>query len=224
MQILQDVKLVIFDLDGVLVDSELLSFRAIEKELGKLGVVIDIEFFVRNFWGQSFSSAQKSVSEAFDYELSEDFVNIYRATLMENFKHNLKAIAHTQDVLTQLNTKTAVATGSSLQRATVSLQVSGLAPFFENTVFSASDLENPKPAPDIFLQVADVFGVQPSDCLVIEDSLSGITAANRANMKVWHFRGGSHFGNEYFKSYCDSHLANLRIDRAFDDMRDFFRG
>ena len=86
-----------------------------------------------------------------------------------------------------------MATSSSIERATLSLEVTGLLPFFEGQIFCASMVKRGKPAPDLFLHAAGTLGADPARCLVIEDSEVGLLAGENAGMTVWRFVGGSHF-------------------------------
>ena len=121
------------------------------------------------------------------------------------------------EVLASLPIASCVATSSSPPRARRSLELTGLLPHFEGRVFTASEVANGKPAPDLFLHAAKQMGVSPDQCLVVEDSVPGIKAALAASMRVWHFTGGSHFKGIGFLPGTE----DLKIP-AFDNWAKFF--
>ena len=102
-------------------------------------------------------------------------------------------MAGVRELIGGLDSPYCMATSSSIARATMSLEVTGLYPLFRDRIFCASMVANGKPAPDLFLHAARTLGVDPEKCLVIEDSEVGILAAQNAGMEVWRFVGGSHF-------------------------------
>lgn len=186
------IDLVIFDCDGVLIDSEIISARVLMAALEEAGVVVDFPYFKAHFLGRSFPRVAESIRQDFRVRLPESFESDYRARLLAAFECELKPVAGIVGVLESLAVRACVATSSSPQRAGRSLQLSGLDRFFGGDVFTASQVANGKPAPDLFLHAAAQCGVAPARCLVIEDSVPGLEAARAAGMEVWHFIGGSH--------------------------------
>jgi HAD superfamily hydrolase (TIGR01509 family) len=124
--------------------------------------------------------------------MPEGFMQATRAKIMHAFTDELRAIEGVAELLASLSTPVCVATNSHPDRVRHSLEITGLLPFFDPHVFSAFMVERGKPAPDLFLFAAEKFGVAPADCLVVEDSVHGVTAARAARMKVIGFCGGSH--------------------------------
>ena len=120
-------------------------------------------------------------------------------------------------VIEQLVTNSAVATSSSPERVARSLQITGLGTFFGTRVYTASEVSRGKPAPDLFLHVADKEGVEPSRCLVIEDSAPGVEAALSAGMNVLRYVGGSHFAGAQDPGSLDEKRAPV-----FDSWAEFF--
>lgn len=186
------VELVIFDCDGVLIDSEIISARVLMQALKDEGVEIDFAYFKANFLGRSFPKVAASVRSDFQVKLPDSFEADYRKNLLQAFDVELKPVPGIFPVLDKLACAACVATSSSPPRAAHSLKLTGLSEYFGDAVFTASLVANGKPAPDLFLHAARVCGVRPEACLVIEDSLPGLAAARAANMNVAHFLGGSH--------------------------------
>ena len=183
--------LVIFDCDGVLVDSEVISARVLVDLAAEEGIVFDVAHVRENFLGRSFPAVAQSIREDFGIPLSSDFEARYRARLLDRFEAELRPTEGVVKVLGRLALPACVATSSSPQRAARSLSVTGLDRFLPR-VFTASLVPRGKPAPDLFLHVAAEMGVAPENCLVIEDSRPGLIAARAAGMEVAFFAGASH--------------------------------
>ena len=189
--------LVIFDCDGVLIDSELLSGQVLIAEAALHGVPLTPAYVRDHFLGRSFPTVAQVIRERFAVTLPPDFEARYRASLLMLFESALKPTPGLTQLLDQLRLPTCVATSSSPQRVARSLAIAGLDRYFPR-VFTASQVARGKPAPDLFLFVADQMGVDPSRCLVIEDSRPGIAAAQAAGMPVLLYTGGSHMGGVGF--------------------------
>lgn len=214
---LRKISLVIFDCDGVLVDSEYLSAQVLVETFAEIGVAIDLPFVYTHFLGHSFSSVAAKFAKLHGTGVRESFETDYRASLLRRFSSDLKPMPGVIDVLDSLAIPYCVATGSSPLRVTRSLEVTGLSSRVKNRVFTTTMVTSGKPAPDIFLHVARKMQVPASQCLVIEDSASGIEAAKAAGMLVWQFTGGCHFQHGYNHQGTE-HL----VDRVFDRMDGFF--
>lgn len=191
--IMTDIRLVIFDFDGVLVDSEVISARMLVAELALHGVEIDLPYVARHFLGRSYPVVLHQIRQEFGIVLPEGFEADYRARLVEAFRHELRVMPGARETVEALRLPYALATSSSPARLMRSLEITGLAPLFEGRITTASEVANGKPAPDLPLLAAAKAGVRPEHCLLIEDSLAGIRAGLAAGMQVWHFTGGSHF-------------------------------
>jgi HAD superfamily hydrolase (TIGR01509 family) len=219
--------LVIFDCDGVLIDSEIISARMLIEELGQLGVDIDLGYVARHFLGRSYPTVMAQIRQEFRLDLPGDFEDRYRDRLLEAFRRDLRIMPGVLDVLDQLAVPYCVATSSSPRRVEMSLALTGLADMFGDRVFTASQVARGKPAPDLFLLAAAQMGHPPARTLVIEDSLTGVRAALAAGMTVWRFVGGSHFkepGTEpapRMASQADF-ATNDQPHRQFDDFAEFF--
>jgi HAD superfamily hydrolase (TIGR01509 family) len=185
--------LIIFDCDGVLVDSENLSAEVLMGLLAESGIAIDASVFRADFLGRSFAAAQARLHLRTGKSLPPDFHERYLERLLPCFEKRLRPMPGVETTLRNLNIKSCVASSSNPARLTTSLACTGLAAWFGDHVFSGATVKNAKPAPDLFLHAAAHMGVLPTRCLVIEDSEMGLMAARAAGMAVWHFCGGSHF-------------------------------
>lgn len=187
-----DTDLVIFDCDGVLIDSEVISARMLIAELKGYGVEMDMAFVSRHFLGRSYPVVLREVRERWGVALPAEFEDDYRARLLAAFGRELRVMPGAVEVVEALGRPYCLATSSSPERLASSLRLTGLAALFEGRSFTASEVARGKPAPDLFLHVAARMGVVPGRCLVIEDSLNGVRAGLAAGMEVWRFVGGSH--------------------------------
>lgn len=194
---LKPPSLLIFDCDGVLVDSEMLSAGVLMAMMAEVGLPITPEIFRADFLGRSFVSASKRVIERFGRPLPDDFQAGYRRRLFARMRSDLMPMDGVFDMLASLRTPYCLATSSSPERLAITLEVTGLAPYFAGRCFTASEVVHGKPAPDLFLLAAARMGVVPCECLVIEDSEMGVLAGRAAGMTVWHFTGGAHFRGGY---------------------------
>jgi HAD superfamily hydrolase (TIGR01509 family) len=212
--------LVIFDCDGVLIDSEIISARMLIEELAGLGVVIDLDHVARHFLGRSYPTVMAQIREDFRLDLPPDFEDRYRDRLLDAFHRDLKIMPGVLDVLDDLSVPFCVATSSSPRRVEMSLRLTGLAGRTQGRVFTASQVPRGKPAPDLFLFAAGQMGHDPARTLVIEDSMTGVRAALAAGMAVWRFVGGSHF--HQMTRGLDA-AADAWPQRQFDDFAAFFQ-
>ncbi len=186
------MKLVILDCDGVLIDSEVISAQMLIDQLARLGVDIDMAYVARHFLGRSYPTVMQTIRREFHLDLSPDFEEDYRNRLLAAFEDRLSIMPGVADFLDDLTLPVAVATSSSPRRVEMSLRRVGLWQRLGKVTYTASLVQHGKPAPDLFLHVANVMQVTPQDCIVIEDSLPGLQAGLAAGMQVWHFVGGSH--------------------------------
>lgn len=208
--------LIIFDCDGVLIDSEIISANTLIALLGELGVHIDFPYVQKNFIGRSFQKVAAEIGERFQINLPQGFEAQYRHQLLKSFETQLQPTPNIRKMLQQLDMKICVATSSSPERVSRSLQITKLIDCFEGNIFTASQVKNGKPAPDLFLLTAQTMGVNPANCLVIEDSQPGIEAAINAPMPVWHYNGGSHL-----KGIKWVDKSGYKADQTFSDWQDF---
>ena len=185
-------ELVIFDCDGVLVDSEPLSLRVWVETLGRAGHAIDLATASEMFLGRSMATNRRAVADAYGWRMIDADVERLRRDADDLFRRELRAIAGMDAVLDALDLPVCVASSGEPARIRLSLETTGLARHFGPHVFSAVEVAHGKPAPDLFLHAAARMGAAPAACLVIEDSRAGIMAAKAALMRVFAFTGGGH--------------------------------
>ena len=183
--------LVIFDCDGVLIDSELLSARADREVLAEYGIELSIEEILDRYTGISFAGAVADL-EARHGRLPPDFADRRRRHLWPLFDRELRAIPGVTAVIDALTCKMCVASSGRPDRLRHALSLVGLYDRFHPNIFSAVAVARGKPAPDLFLYASERRGVTPARCVVIEDSLPGVSAAIAAGMTVIGFVGASH--------------------------------
>lgn len=181
----------IFDCDGVLVDSEPLAAAELATAMRSLGAPVDQARVYDDYLGRSVRYVIQSALRDLSIDLAPAMPG-YAESLANRFRHELRPIPGMAGVLAQLTGPRAVASSSTPERLALTLGITGLARFFGSHVYSATMVENGKPAPDLFLLAAERLGVAPKDCVVIEDSPAGIMAAKAAGMRVIGFLGGSH--------------------------------
>ena len=214
----ENIQLIIFDCDGVLIDSETISAKVISNQFNKLGIDINTQYVQKHFVGQSYLKVKGHVLKNFNIQLADNFEEEYRVELLKVFDKELKIVPGIENILKQLNIQKCVATSSSKKRATSSLKTVGIYEYVKDNIFSAYNLgDKGKPAPDIYLNSAKKFNIEPQNVLVIEDSLVGIEGGKRAGMRTWHFIGASHL-----KAWDKNHKYTYEPDFVFDNMTKFF--
>jgi HAD superfamily hydrolase (TIGR01509 family) len=188
----QGPDLVIFDCDGVLIDSELLSVRAEIDLLAQEGITISAEDILERYVGISLAGMKADLERRFGRKLPDDFATRHHSRLMAIFDAELQVMPGIGVVLDGLSGKICVASSSTPERLRHALGLVGLFDRFDPYVFSATMVARGKPAPDLFLHAAAQMGAEPARCIVIEDSLVGVEAAVAAGMTAIGFTGGSH--------------------------------
>jgi HAD superfamily hydrolase (TIGR01509 family) len=211
--------LVIFDCDGVLVDSELLSCQCLSDELSEFGISLTLARALELFLGRSTSAVTQHYREL-GQMVPVDFPVRLKSRVLTAFERALQPIPDVETVLSGLRTPYCVASSSDLDRVALSLKVTGLRAPFGDRIYTAQMVARGKPAPDLFLYAADKMGAQPARTLVIEDSVSGVQAAKAAGMMVWGFVGGSHYRGRDGQAI----LSGAGADRVFAQMSDFWKG
>jgi HAD superfamily hydrolase (TIGR01509 family) len=208
--------LVIFDCDGVLVDSEPLSIAVLVQAMRDTGIEIDEEGAYQRFLGKSLATLIDTLETEFNVFADQAFLDRIREDLYARFRIELQPIPGISETLDRLDMPRCVASSSQLERIKLSLGLTGLLDRLEPNIFSASMVKRGKPAPDLFLYAAAQMGVAPENCIVVEDSPAGITAARAAGMTVLAFTGGSHANSAHYRS----ELARLAPEVVFDAMPD----
>lgn len=211
-----DTNLVIFDCDGVLVDSEPLAMRVLLEAIAECGLQIDPERAYDLFLGRSLAGITATLRSDFAVDLDDAALERMRLKLYAAFRAELRPLEGIGQALDRLETAFCVASSSQPERVRLSLEVTGLLARFEPNIFSATMVAFGKPAPDLFIHAAHRMGARPRDCVVVEDSPAGIEAARRAGMRVLCFTGASHAGAPGHRAA----LARLEPDAMFDNMSD----
>jgi HAD superfamily hydrolase (TIGR01509 family) len=207
--------LVVFDCDGVLVDSEPIATRLLLETLAGAGLTLDPEDAHGRFLGRSLASTREILARDFGLDLSDAALAEMRRHLYAAFRAELTPVPGIAETLDALPCAFCVASSSQPERIELSLTVTGLWPRFQGRAFSASMVPHGKPAPDLFLYAAGALGYAPAACLVVEDSPAGITAARAAGMRVVAFTGGSHATTDAHRAA----IAALAPDALIDDIR-----
>jgi HAD superfamily hydrolase (TIGR01509 family) len=181
--------LVIFDNDGVLVDSEGHANQILSDLLNQSGWAVNMtrEESMAEFLGRSLPAIRQLIEARLGHALPGDFEARYHARLFEVFDAELAAVPGVEDALERIRVPTCVASSGTHERIRRALAATGLLPRFEGRIFSAEDVARGKPAPDLFLHAARSLGVPPSRCAIVEDSPLGVDAANAAGMVAFGF-------------------------------------
>lgn len=206
--------LVIFDCDGVLVDSEPLSIRVLLELIAPMGVTLDIEAGYDRFLGRSLATIREALEAEFGVRLDEAALERMRGELKTTFTNELRPIPGIAETLPLLDLPFCVASSSLPERIAFSLEITGLWPHFAGRAFSATMVPRGKPAPDLFLHAAATMGHAPETAIVVEDSPVGITAAKAAGMRVVGFLGGGHARTPRHRATLEA----LGPDALIDDM------
>ncbi len=184
--------LVIFDCDGVLIDSQVIQARVDAAELTRLGHSITAEEAGARFLGVTTAAMQAEVERVLGRTLPTDFEATRDQLVDAAYRHELRAVAGVEAAVTALGLPCCVASNAQTVRLREVLTLTGLLPLFEPHVFGADLVAMPKPAPDLFLFAATRMGTEPPCCVVVEDSVVGVRAAVSAGMRVLGFHGGGH--------------------------------
>ena len=206
--------LVIFDCDGVLVDSEPIANASFSKALKPHGIDWSVEETMRRLMGRSLKSCVEICEAEIGGKLPDDFVEKMQVVTYQGFRDApLQAIAGVKEAALALQAagvQTCVASSGALEKMRFTLGLTGLWDFFEGRIFSASQVKRGKPFPDLFLHAAISMNVQPFDCIVVEDSVPGVQAARSAGMRALAYAGAP---------YADRDGLGAAGGFLFNDMR-----
>lgn len=200
--------LVIFDCDGVLVDSEPLSSRIFVEALAELGLTLTAQECVEAFVGRSPKANLETVERLLKGPLPTTFVPNLMAKASVVFSQELQAVPGIKAALEQIQLPVCVASGSSPELIRDNLTITGLLDRFADNIFSSSDVAHGKPAPDVFLYAAKKMQVNPDRCAVVEDSIAGVQAGCAAGMTVFAYHG----------TFSATALSDAGAHVLFDDM------
>ncbi|RKP49135.1 HAD family hydrolase [Trinickia fusca] len=203
----------ICDCDGVLVDSEVIADRVLVQSLVDAFPGIDFEVAAKAAFGQQISAFLADLETRFGIDIPDDFLATVERNIDAELKRSLAPITGVRDALGRVPLPAAVVSNSGLARVAASLRRAGLTDLFGPRLFSAEQVRRPKPHPDVYLHAAQQLGVEPSRCIVVEDSVTGLNAARAAGMKTIAFVGASHVPKGYAQV-----LRNLGVTRIIEHM------
>ena len=205
-------KCIIFDCDGVLVDSEPIANQMLITMAAELGVAIDMHFAIDHFIGKSLYTCMETISQYGKIKLPDNFEKDFRTRSFQKFKEQLQPIPGIKDVLKRLELPFCVASSGPVNKIELNLKTTGLYSFFEGKIFSCYMVNTWKPEPDVFLLAAKTMGFATKNCLVVEDSLAGITAAQNGGFDVVAYKS----------EFNIKELQNLEIPKI-SDMKELFK-
>ena len=177
--------LVIFDCDGVLVESEQLACQIYVQMFAEYGHPLDYEATLHKFYGVTLLNRLKVSAQELGWTPPEDFISIFNQRLLDLSERELLVIPHVHELIDSLTVPICVASNGTREEIVFRLKVARLTERFGDAIFSGMEVPHPKPAPDVYLAAAQAFQTPPDRCVVIEDSILGVTAGVRAGMKVY---------------------------------------
>jgi HAD superfamily hydrolase (TIGR01509 family) len=208
------VDLVIFDCDGVLVDSEVISCRAHAETLTRHGYPITSEQVLTRFLGVSDREARQTIETELGRKLPDNFETQMKQAALRRYADDLQSIPYVGEAIATIALPKCVASSGTPEKIRHGLTCAGIYDLLAPHIFSAAQVKRGKPAPDLFLFAAEQMRASPERCIVIEDSIPGITGALAAGMTVLGFNGGSHCRPGYAET-----LRAAGAALTFDDMR-----
>lgn len=206
---------VIFDCDGVLIDSEWLACRAEAEVFSELGAEVTPQHVLEHYVGLNDEAMFALFEEQFGIPLPDDFVERHAKRLFPLFERELEPVAGVPDLLESLPLGKSVASNSAVHRLEFTLGLTGLLGQFGGHIYSAEHVARPKPAPDLLLHVLEQTGASAGACVLIEDGASGTRAARELGIPVLGFTGGRHCTPN-----TEEKLRAAGAAEIFDDMRE----
>lgn len=200
---------ILFDCDGVLVDSELISNRVLTTLINEIGIALSLDEVMDQFMGRSMRHCLATLAQLRGSVVPEDFATNYHLRTTAAFQNELTLIPGIEAVLDALCVPSCVASSGNHAKMRTTLGITGLLSRFEGRLFSVTEVAHAKPAPDVFLHAAQRCGVPPRACLVIEDSPAGVIAGIAAGMTVYGFATRT----------PAERLHSMGAHRVFDDMK-----
>jgi HAD superfamily hydrolase (TIGR01509 family) len=215
---------IIFDFDGVIADSEVLANTVLAEFVTELGVPTTVEDSYRDYMGKRRHEVIAAIEKTVGRTLPASFSEQYHHRTLARFRQELAPIAGVREFIAKfVDLSRCIASSSSPDRLTVCLEVLNMTALFEGRVFSAANVARGKPHPDIFLHAADQIGVSPRDCIVIEDSATGVIAARAAGATVIALLAAGHIREGHaatLKQAGAHHLAAdyVEVERIVRDL------
>ncbi len=220
---MRNLDLVVFDCDGVLVDSEVLVMDVEAAMLSDAGFPVSTDEIADNYIGLSYQTMMAELAARFGRPVPDELSQQIQQAALDRFPDHLQPVSGMNTLLADSDRRRCVASSSDVARIELSLQVTGLAEHFApGTVFSAQMVERGKPAPDLFLLAASSLGTDPGACLVIEDSPAGVTAAKAAGMEVVGLVAGGHARPHLGRRLLDAGAG--RVFERVDQLADYLDG
>ena len=207
------ISLVIFDCDGVLVDSEPISCRVMAEALTGEGLPYTTEECMSDYMGRAWDDSLRIIEGKLGRPPTAGFTERFRERRDAALAEEVTPIDGVREAIEAIEAERCVASSGTHQKIRLTLGTTGLLPLFEERIFSATEVEHGKPAPDLFLHAARTLGHDPAECAVVEDTVVGIEAARRAGMTALG----------YIDNVTKEALARAGADRTFDHMRDLPR-
>lgn len=200
---------IIFDCDGVLVDTEVISNQLLVDMANQYGANIDLDYAMKYFKGSHFKHCLNLINTLVTQPVPQSFEEDYRTVLEKQFKAHVKPINGIKKVIDNLEIPFCVASSGTVEKIRLNLGLVGLLDVFEDKIFSCYTIQKFKPEPDVFLLAAKTMGFKPSECLVVEDSKLGVQAAINGGFDVFGYTE-----HDYYKDL--EHLAT----KTFNNMAD----
>ncbi|OIR22610.1 MAG: hypothetical protein BET99_04050 [Marine Group III euryarchaeote CG-Epi2] len=180
-----NTKCILFDCDGTLVDSENITNRVVANMAGELGISMTLREAQIKFGGKTLDAVIYGMKEMSGKDIPADWLPRLVKEVSKAYETDLQPMEGIKKLLDSIDIPICVASNGEPRHVKGSLTLTGLNGYFNENVFTASEVNRPKPAPDLFLHAAQKMGFKPKDCVVIEDSIPGVTAAVNANIKVY---------------------------------------
>ncbi|MFM2305152.1 MAG: hypothetical protein RLZZ135_2565 [Cyanobacteriota bacterium] len=211
-------KAVIFDCDGTLVDSEFIGNRVLSESMFELGLDLSTEECIARFTGCKMADCLSELESDLGKPLPEGFIAILRNRISEAFRLDLQAFVGVEKVLKKLKVPICVASSGPIEKIELSLTHTNLIQYFQGRIFSSYEIGMWKPDPSLFIHAAKQMGIDPQNCLVVEDSRPGFQAAKAAGMKLLKFQPESTTSpicdeSTVFHSYSEFPFSLVEHDR-----------
>lgn len=206
------IELVIFDCDGVLVDSETITNQLLVNLLKEYGIEYKLEDFVSRYVGTLLEEVINQISKEHGLAFPESFIPDYYQKAYVQLQQNLEEINGVRNLIERLNVPFCVVSNSQETKLRMMLNKVDLLHYFEGKIFSATHVKRPKPAPDLYLKAAHTFNIKNENCFVIEDTPTGIRAGKAAGMTVYGYSG----------LFSEHALLNAGADNTFNHMDQLF--
>jgi len=201
---------VIFDCDGVLVDSEPIANRVFARELASHGLAMEPDEVMRTFIGRSRDTCIEMAGRMRGEALPAGFAASWDGALHEALRNEVKPVDGIPEVLRAMRVPFCVASNGEPEHMRIALTAAGLMPLVEGRLFSAAAVARPKPAPDLFLHAAASMGAEPRACVVVEDTVTGVKAAVAAGMRALGYAGAAHTDGEALEAHGATVFRNMR--------------